>query len=103
MGHFSPRAFATAMSLTVTRPGRRPPYSGSELPAAPAIDEDCVTDEDCAADDDIVRTSKVSRRPTGVPGHFDNRTPGAWEDTRVPSDFAPSATAPLAIGFDAAD
>jgi CubicO group peptidase (beta-lactamase class C family) len=44
------------------------------------------------AGDDIGKTSKVSRRPTGVPGHFDNRTPGAWEDTWVPSDFAPSAT-----------
>jgi CubicO group peptidase (beta-lactamase class C family) len=57
-------------------------------------------------DDDIVRTSKVSRRPTGVPGHFDNGTPEAWQDIRVPSDFAPSAAAgatPLAISFAAAD
>src|ERR1700722_1094425 len=106
MGHFSPRAFAAAMSLTVTRPGRRPPYSGSDLPAAPAMDAGCAFAEDCAMDDDIVRTSKVSRRPTGVPGHFDNGTPEAWQDIRVPSDFAPSAAAgatPLAISFAAAD
>ena len=30
IGHFSPRAFAAAMSLTVTRPGFVPPYSGSD-------------------------------------------------------------------------
>src|ERR1700722_7832208 len=68
------------MSLTVTRPCFLPPYSGSDWPA------------DGMAGDDIGKTSKVSRRPTGVPGPFDNRTPGAWESTWVPSDFAPSAT-----------
>ena len=40
------------------------------------------------------------------PDSSDNRTPGAWEDTRVPSDSASGATssaAPLAISFAAAD
>src|SRR5690348_5917997 len=53
------------MSLTVTRPGRRPPYRGSA----------------CA--DDIVKTSKASSRPCGVPGHIDNRTLGACKTNRV--------------------
>src|SRR5947209_16430691 len=94
MGHFSPRALAAAMSRTVTRPGLRPPYSGSAWPC------------DCMTADDIVGTSKVSRRPSGVPGHFDNGTPVAWDDTQVPSDFASSAAvsaAPHLISFAAAD
>jgi CubicO group peptidase (beta-lactamase class C family) len=40
------------------------------------------------------------------PDSSDNRTPGAWEDTGVPSDSASGATssaAPLAISFAAAD
>jgi hypothetical protein len=69
IGHFSPRAFAAAMSLTVTRPGRRPPYSGSDFSAARAIDDDGVidddgaTDDDCVIDEDIVGTSKSLEAP----------------------------------------
>ncbi len=118
IGHFSARAFAAAISRTVTRPGLRPPYSGSDLSAAPVIEDAPVTEDDWAAEDDwliegdwlidgdIAETSKVSRRPAGVPGRFDNRTPEAWEDTVVPSIFASSAAAsgaPLAISFAAAD
>jgi hypothetical protein len=57
IGHFSPRAFAAAMSLTVTRPGRRPPYSGSDFSCGNI------------ADDDIVGTSKSLEAP-----HWRTRT-----------------------------
>src|SRR5690242_14556158 len=67
------------MSLTVTRPGRRPPYSGSDFPAVPAIEDapavggdctmgdDCALGDDCAIDDDIVGTSKSRGAPLAYP------------------------------------
>src|ERR1700745_1299582 len=86
------------MSLTVTRPGLRPPYSGSDrvsdtLAFPSDMPRGGVPPEDSCVSDDMVETSKASRRPAGVPGHLDNGTLVTWQDNQVPSDFS----------FDAAD
>src|SRR5579871_6604062 len=59
MGHFSPRALAAAMSLTVTRPGFLPPYRASDW----ASGWDSAFVADCMAGDDIVGTSKSLEAP----------------------------------------
>src|SRR6266700_7904727 len=69
MGHFSPRAFAAAMSRTVTRrPLLAPPYSGSGVVRGPVAA--MVTAASC----DMLVDLRVSCRPSGVPGQLDDGT-----------------------------
>src|SRR5579859_4289943 len=71
MGHFSPRAFAAAMSRTVTRRVAVPPYSGSGVVRGPVAA--IVTAVSC----DIFVDLRASCRPSGVPGQLDDDTTAA--------------------------
>src|SRR5450631_574547 len=101
MGHFSPRALAAAMSRTVIRRPVAPPYSGWGAAVRSAwvvrggwvVWPGCALPVCLAGTAAVVRSSvaaargpfacgfitepPVSRRPSGVPGHFDNDMPRA--------------------------
>src|SRR6516225_10682031 len=67
MGHFSPRAFAAAISRTVIRRAvLAPPYSGSGVVRGPVA---AMDGEACS---DIGGDLRVSCRPSGVPGQLDD-------------------------------